>query len=314
MATRLANEVLVRCRVLAGPTACGKSELALGLAERLDAEIVSLDSMAVYRGIDIGTAKPTALQRSRVPHHLLDVVEPHEEYSLADYVATAAEVCGDIVGRGRMPLFVGGSGLYLRGILRGVFDGPQADWDFRHRLQAEAADREPNWLWERLREVDPRSAEQLHAHDARRLVRALEVYELTGRPLSEQQDQPPRSPDQRPAQVCWLSPPREWLYERINTRVESMIEAGLVEEVERLLTGDPPPGRTASQALGYKEIIDYLDRRLSLPDAIDLIQRHTRRFARKQMTWFRGLEECREVAIDGSESIEGVVELVAGSR
>jgi tRNA dimethylallyltransferase len=345
---RFDNDLLRRCWFLAGPTACGKTAVGVELAERLNAEIVSLDSMSLYRGMDIGTAKPSAVERARVPHHLVDVIEPHDEFSVADYVGAAERACREIVNRGRVPLFVGGTGLYLRAVLRGVFEGPAADWDLRRRLeQLAASDPSRSVLHERLREVDPESASRLHPQDQRRLIRALEVFELTGQPLSSQQRQTPLPRDERPPHVYWLEPPRDWLHERINRRVEAMFAAGLMAEVQRLLAAARPLSHTARQALGYKEVIDWLDQIKngsgSLPasgstpfltsgtggraasgtesitdtggtpvprtnELVVLIQTRTRQFAKRQHTWFRHLEECRAVPIDGTES---AVELAA---
>jgi tRNA dimethylallyltransferase len=212
---------------------------------------------------------------------------------------------------------VGGTGLYLRGVLRGVFTGPAADWAIRRRLEAEAGEHPPGWLHERLRAVDPAAAAALHPHDTRRLVRALEVFELTGRPLSEQQTQPPLPEADRPRHVYWLSPPRDWLYERINRRVDAMLSAGLVDEVRSLLAGPQPLGRTARQALGYREIVDFLESRATLDEATDLIRRRTRQFAKRQHTWFRNLVECRAVTTDGSETpalLAGRIASLAGTR
>ena len=297
-------DLLGRCWFLAGPTACGKTAVGLELAERLEggAEIIALDSMSLYRGMDIGTAKPSPAERARVPHHLLDVLEPHEEFSVAEYVSAAGRVCREIVSRGRTPLFVGGTGLYLRGVLRGVFSGPAADWELRRRLEAEALKHAPGWLHEQLQQVDPGAAAVLHAHDARRLIRALEVFHLTGRPLSQQQSQPPLPEADRSRHVYWLEPPRAWLYERINRRVDAMLAAGLIDEVRALLASPEPPGRTARQALGYREIMDALEGHSTLEAAVDLIRRRTRQFAKRQHTWFRNLVECRPVPISGGET------------
>ena len=335
-------ELLRRCWFLSGPTACGKSDVGLNLAMKLDAEIVALDSMSLYRGLDVGTAKPSSEARRTRPHHLIDVIGPHEEYSLADYVQAAEAASREIVSRGRTPLFVGGTGLYLRGILRGVFNGPPADWKLRRRLESEAQREGPEILHRRLQEVDPAAAELLHPHDVRRETRGLEVYYSTGLPLSQQQQQKPLTAEQRPRHVYWLSPPREWLYGRINRRVEAMFAAGLVGEVQRLLSGaerlgdeqttfesfkggdgDPPQSppsqgredvvgwslsRTARQALGYKEVIDYLKGRGSLEMTVELIQKRTRQFAKRQHTWFRNLEECRPVEITGRETPQDISE------
>jgi len=306
----ISADILTQCWFLAGPTACGKSEASLRLAEQLNAEIVSLDSMAVYRGMEIGTAKPTAAARSAVPHHLIDVVDPSEDFSLADYVAAAGRACREIVGRGRVPLFVGGTGLYLRGVLRGVFDGPPAAVEYRRRLEAEAERAGPGHLHEALRQVDPAAARALHPGDVRRIVRALEVHLLTGRPLSEQQRQRVRPAGERPRHVYWLDPPRGWLHERINRRVVEMFDEGLVDEVRGLLHAEQPLGRTARQGLGYKEVIAHLREGIDLETTIRQVQTRTRQFAKRQHTWFRHLEECRRVAICGSESAEDVARLI----
>ena len=294
-------DILQKCWFLAGPTACGKSEVGVELAGLLDGEIVSLDSMSLYRRMDIGTAKPSSELRRRVAHHLIDVIEPHDEYSVAEYVTAAELVCRAILERGSVPLFVGGTGLYLRSILRGVFHGPPANWELRRQLEQEAAQHGPAFLHELLSDVDPDAAESLHPNDTRRLIRALEVHRTTGQTLSEQQQHSPLPPDQRPQHVFWLSPPRDWLYDRINCRVQSMISLGLVDEVRRLLSDDKPLSRTAQQALGYKEIIEHLEGNMNLDQAVEQIQTRTRQFAKRQHTWFRNLVECTAVEITGHE-------------
>jgi tRNA dimethylallyltransferase len=298
----LSSEILKRCWFLAGPTAVGKSEVAVELARGIDAEIVSLDSMSLYRGMDIGTAKPSPRLREIAPHHLIDVIEPHEEFSVAQYVNAAGRAAEEIVARQRTPLFAGGTGLYLRSLLRGVFEGPPADPDLRCELEAEAARATPDELHERLKAVDPLSADRIHPNDVRRIVRALEVYQRTGQPLSAFQRQLPLPPERRPENVFWLSPPRPWLYARINRRVVQMFEEGLLDEVARLLTAPDPLSRTARQALGYQEAIDHLEGRLSLAETIERIQTRTRQFAKRQHTWFRHLEECRAIEITGYET------------
>lgn len=310
---QISSDILQHAWILAGPTAVGKTAVALELAERIGAEIVALDSMTLYRRMDIGTAKPTAEERARVPHHLLDVIEPHDEYSLAEYVSAAETACREILTRSRVPLFVGGTGLYLRGVLRGVFEGPAADWDFRRRWDSIATDQGDSALHARLAEVDPVSAARLHPNDRRRVIRALEVFELTGRPLSEQQEQPPRSPAERPARVYWFSAPREWLYERINRRVEAMFAAGLLDEVRALRAEPQGLGRTARQALGYKETLTHLEGRCSLPETVAAIQTRTRQFAKRQHTWFRNLEECVPFEISGEETAREIAERLAES-
>lgn len=301
---RLSPELLQQCWFLAGPTAGGKSAAALELAEILGAEIVGLDSMTLYRELDIGTAKPTASERARVPHHLLDILDPSLEFSVAEYLHAARCCCEDILARGRTPLFVGGTGLYLRSLLRGVFEGPPADADFRRRMEERALQRGPETLHEELARLDARAAARLHPNDLRRIIRALEVQHLTGRPLSEQQDEGPLAPANRPRHVYWLSLPRETLYRRINERVRAMFAAGWLAEVERLAQRQPPLGPTARKALGYQELLDWISRGRPEPLApvIETIQTRTRQFAKRQLTWFRNLEECRAVEISGTES------------
>jgi tRNA dimethylallyltransferase len=296
-------ELLNQSWFLAGPTACGKSAVGLELAELIDAEIVSLDSMSLYRGMDIGTDKPSPEDRLRVPHHLIDVIDPHVEFSLAEYVEAAERACNTIVSRNRIPLFVGGTGLYLRGILRGVFDGPAADWEFRRTCERQAQNNGPDYLHKQLQKVDPDSAETLHKNDSRRLIRALEVFHLTGKTLSEQHQQPPLPPEQRPQHVFWLNPSRDRLYLRINQRVQWMMEQGLLDEVRMLISANNEPiSRTAQQALGYKEAIDFLNGDFGLDELVNLIQTRTRQFAKRQHTWFRNLEECRPIDVTGNES------------
>lgn len=307
-------ELLQQCIFLAGPTAVGKTEATIQLASHLPKiEVVSLDSMCIYRGMDIGTAKPSVGLQKQIPHHLIDIREPHEDFSVVDYIEAARDVCQQITARGGVPLFSGGTGLYLRAVLRGVFEGPAADWDIRNRLQAQAddaADRDDHfWLMRQLEKIDPDAALKLHPNDHRRLIRAIEVFELTGSTLSSQQQQHPLPESQRPAHVYWLSPDRDWLHDRINQRVADMFEAGLIDEVRELLKLEPAIGKTAAQGLGYKEVIDGLsgdcDADLSSDreaEIMELIQTRTRQFAKRQHTWYRNLDECTEISIAEDEA------------
>ena len=281
--------------VLTGPTGSGKSALALELAERLGAEIVSMDSMALYRGMDVGTAKPSAADRRRVPHHLIDVLDPWESASVAWWLGRADAAVRDIEARGKRVLVVGGTPLYLKALLHGLFDGPPADAALRRRLEADAARYGPADLHRRLAEIDPVSAARLHPNDVRRTVRALEVWELTGRPLSAWQTQwsAPARPDGDRPPVLWLDLPRQELYDRINARVGRMIDEGLVEEVRALRNLARPLSREAAQALGYKEMFDHLDGRATLAEAVERVRSRSRRFAKRQLTWFRQMPACR---------------------
>jgi tRNA dimethylallyltransferase len=285
------------CWYLTGPTAGGKTSTGLELARLIGAEIISLDSMALYRSMDIGTAKPTAEERAAVPHHLVDVLEPHEEYSLAQYLEATGQATRAIKQRGREVLFVGGTPLYLKGLLRGIFEGPAADWTLRKTLEEEASRQGPGYLHRRLAEIDPASAAWLHPNDTRRLVRAIEVFEKTGRPISQWQEQFKTGRRAEEVRVFVLDWPREQLYARINRRVDQMFAAGLVDETRQLLARPEPLSKTAQQALGYREVIEYLQGQHSLAETVDLVKTHTRQFAKRQWTWFRSLSECRFVPV-----------------
>jgi len=306
----ISPELLCQCWFLAGPTACGKSATAIELAHLLNAEILSLDSMAIYREMNIGTAKPTADEQSQAPHHLIDLIEPSEEFSLAEYIDQAEIVVQEIFSRNKVPLFVGGTGLYLRSVLRGVFEGPPANWEFRNLAEQQEKET-PGYLHEQLSKCDPVSAKKLHPRDQRRIIRALEVYRQTGKPLSEQQLQPELPAEYRPQKVFWLHPNREWLYDRVNRRVDLMIEQGLIEEVTQLLQRNPPPGRTAVQGLGYKEIIAHLQEDVPLEKTLELLKMRTRQFAKRQHTWFRNMSECKEIIVEGNETAKELAHKIA---
>jgi tRNA dimethylallyltransferase len=280
--------------VLTGPTGSGKSRLGVELAERIDAEIVSMDSMALYRRMDISTAKPTAEERARVRHHLIDVLEPWESASVAWWLEHAVKCCRDIESRGRRVLFLGGTALYLKALLHGLFNGPPADLELRRRLATEAGRDGVQVLHARLARVDPISASRLHVNDARRVIRALEVWELTGRPISAWQSQWNEKAETAGSvpRALWLDLPRPELYARIDARVSLMLTAGLVEEVRELRRLPQPLSREASQALGYKELFAYLDGRGSLSAAVERIRTRSRNYAKRQVTWFRNLPEC----------------------
>lgn len=280
------------------------------LAEAIGAEIVSLDSMAVYRGMTIGTAKPSLADRQAVRHHLIDIADACQDFSVTEFVRLAHDSATEIVSRGLTPLFVGGTGLYLRSILRGMFEGPEADWKLRAHWEQLAVQHGPDWLLAQLAERDSATAQRLHANDMRRIIRAIEVFELTGKPLSDDQSHRPRPAEEQPACVVWLHPPRPWLHARINTRIEMMMEEGWLKETRQLLESDPPPGRTARQALGYLELIRHLNGEISLADAIVLSKISTRQFAKRQHTWFRNLQECTPLQIAGHESPEELASLI----
>jgi len=296
------------CWYLTGPTASGKTAIGLHMARLLNAEILSLDSMAVYRGMDIGTDKPTAEQRASVPHHLIDIRDPVEDFSVAEYVDAAHALIKQIHAAGRAVLFVGGTPMYLTAMLRGIYRGPPADWAFRTQVQQEIERIGIAALHERLTVVDPLAASRLHPNDVRRIIRALEVYKITGRPISHQQMQFEEGNPAARCRVFVLRWPRPALYARIDTRVQRMFATGLVEEVQRLLERHGTLGRTAAQAVGYRETIDFLAGRTSQADAIKRVQTRTHRFARRQATWFRSLSECRWVDYGAQGDVAGVAQ------
>ena len=294
---------------MAGPTASGKSDVALQLVERLrdrgeSPEIVAMDSMTLYRGMDIGTAKPTRAEQELVPHHLFDLLNVDQTYCVADYVAAASQSAAAILGRGGTPIFVGGTGLYLRSLLRGVFDGPPGDPEIRKRLTAEWNARGAEAMHSRLAAVDPATAGRLAVNDGRRIMRALEVLEVSGRPISEFQSE--EAPDEVARRVFWLEPDRSELHRRINGRVDRMIAAGWLDEARSLLNGSHRVGPTARQALGYQELFGVIEEGDDLATVIERIKARTRQFAKRQHTWFRNLEECRAIGVDPSDSVESV--------
>ena len=305
-----------RALILTGPTACGKSALALELANRIGGEIVALDSMTVYRGMDIGTAKPTAADRARVPHHLIDVLDPWESLTVAWWLAQAEAACADITARGKRPIFVGGTPFYLKSLLYGIFDGPPADATIRQSLEAEAGRDGNAAIHARLAVVDPKTAARLHPNDVRRVVRALEVHTLTGKPISDWQqtwDTPAFAQSSEsvppPAKVpgAVLELPRDRLYDRINQRVDAMLVGGWLDEVRALRNHPQPLSREARQALGYRELLEYLENGGDLAATAELIRTHTRQFAKRQLTWFRHLPALVPVPADAPDGAERIL-------
>ena len=286
---------------ITGPTASGKTALSLGVAKRLSAEIISCDSMQIYKEMDIGTAKATVAERALVPHHMIDFLSPTESYSVEEYRAGAIACAREITGRGKLPLFVGGTGLYIDSVGRcNAQDAPESDPEYRERILAELKSEEDvTVLWERLREVDPESAEKIHKNNVRRVIRALEIYDKTGKPKSQLDRESligEREVFVGMITIDFLD--RELLYRRIDKRVDIMIEEGLLSEVESLYRRGLISSGTASAAIGYKEIIEYLDDRCSLEEAVELLKLNSRRYAKRQLTWFRHEREARIIYAD----------------
>ena len=293
---------------IVGPTAVGKTEIAIQLAQHLDAEIVSLDSRQIYRGMDIGTAKPIPEQQRAVPHHLIDCVDVDQTFSVAEYQRLADTAIAEIRERGKRTMAVGGAGLYFRGIIDGLFDGPGADPEIRAKLQREADEHGNVALHERLRRCDPETANRVHPNNLVRVIRALEIYELTGKPISSLQQQWKMNEPRYPFRAFGLNMPRETLYQRIEERVNRMVEAGLIEEVKGLLDQGCPRNCVAMQSFGYKELIDYLDGKRTLDEAISLLKQNTRRFAKRQLTWFRNDPRIEWLDTSQFSSIDGIVD------
>jgi tRNA dimethylallyltransferase len=283
---------LPKVAVLVGPTAVGKTAVALNLAQALGAEIINADSMQVYRELDIGTAKPTPAEQARVPHHLLDVADPDEHYDAACYAKEARQIIAGLHHRGVPPLVVGGTGLYIKALLAGLFHQDEAAPEVRERLARELADKGLPALQARLASLDPATAKRLAAGDTYRILRALEVAEATGRPISELHADHNFGDRPYATLKLGLDLPREELYQRIDERVKVMLAQGWLEEV-RLLLKRYSAGIKPLQALGYRHLVAYLEVRLPLPEAIEQTQKETRRYAKRQLTWFRADPEVR---------------------
>ena len=297
---------------LLGPTAVGKTEIAIRLAQRLDAEIVSVDSRQIYRQMDIGTAKPTPEEQRAAQHHLIDCVDISDPFSVADYQSLADIAIADIQNRGKRVLLVGGAGLYFRAIVDGLFDGPGADPSLRKRLEEEAAQFGVDALHKRLQACDPESAERIHPNNLVRVIRALEVYELTGTPRSELQQQWHPEKQRYPFIAFGLTMPRALLYRRIEQRVDVMLANGLIAEVESLLATGYARDSVALQSFGYRELIAYLGGDCTYLEAISQLKQNTRRFAKRQLTWFRKDTRIewldRESTLDIVASVLGKIE------
>jgi len=272
--------------VICGPTATGKTSAAIELAEIVSGEIIGADSMQVYRYMDIGTAKPTADEQACVPHHMIDIVDPDELFDAQKYAKMAHEIIMKLFARGQTPLVVGGTGLYIKALVHGLFEAYPAGHDLRRRLKKQAEAHGTDFLHKRLKRCDPDAATRLHPHDTYRIIRALEIYELTGKTISDHhgthrfQDGPFR------VLKIGLNLDREILYNRIDSRVDAMIEAGLIEEVKGLLGKGYLPGLKSMQSIGYRHMVDFIENRMSCDEALRTLRRDTRRYAKRQLTWF----------------------------
>ncbi len=286
---------------ITGPTASGKTALSLGLAEMLGAEIISCDSMQIYKGMDIGTAKATSAERARVPHHLIDFLSPTESYSAEVYRSDAITVAKDITSRGKIPLFVGGTGLYIDSVKRGAtLESPESDPEYRDKiLSSLKTEGDIDMLWERLREVDPKSAEKIHKNNIKRVIRALEIYDKTGKPKSQLDKESLTAIGEVFVGMITIDfLDRENLYKRVDLRVDMMIEEGLLSEVRSLYQAGLLSCGTASQAIGYKELVEYIEGRCTLDEAVESLKLASRRYAKRQLTWFRHEKGARVIYAD----------------
>jgi len=293
--------------IIAGPTGAGKTRVAIEVAERIGGEIIGADSRQIYRYMDIGTAKPTPEERACVSHHLIDIRNPDEDYSAAEYAKDASATIHAIHTRGKIPLLVGGTGLYIQAVLYGIFEGPGRDEAFRARMRALAKERGSACLHQELLRVDPAAAQQLHPNDLMRVIRALEVHHSTGKPISEHQLSATEPLARYHSCFLVLTAERKALYARINARTDQMLDRGLVEEVQGLLKQGYHEDLNSMNSVGYKEIVGFLSGVHDLPSAIDRIKRNTRRYAKRQLTWFRKYQDSFWICLEKSETLEDTV-------
>lgn len=296
----------ITLQILTGPTACDKTEIGFSVARKIRGEIISADSMLFYRGMDIGTAKPPPAMRGLVPHYFIDIIDPWESYSVGKYVDDVETLINGAGSKKRKFLIVGGSPLYIKGLVDGIFNGPEADWNIRRELEELAKEKGNQHVHGILQRIDPVKAGELHPNDLRRIIRAIEVYRITGEPVSVLQERYKLARKNYRFKIMCIAREREDIYRRINERVETMFDKGLVDEVRSLLDNPGGLSKQARQALGYKEVIQYFDDGLTLDDAKDRVKLNTRRFAKRQMTWFRGFPDVQWLEAEehaGPESI-----------
>ena len=297
--------------VIGGPTAVGKTELSLLLAEKIGGEIISADSMAVYRHMDIGTAKPSPAQRRAIRHHLIDVVEPNQTFSIKQFVDLADEAVREIWGKGKVPIVVGGTYMYIHPFLYGLAETPPADWELRKKLYERAQKEGKDKLWEELLKIDPAYAEKIHKNDLRRIVRALEVYHLTGKPYSSFHTNWDNAKPRYPYLGVFLVRPWEELYRRIRNRVWDMVRDGLLGEISTLLQRGFKEAITSPQAIDYKEFITYFEGQKTLLECIYDTIKHTKEQAKRQLRWFKRYDDWLRLdlsKLDNPEAVERIIE------
>lgn len=295
--------------VVCGPTASGKTKLAVDLAVKFDGEVISADSMQIYKGLDIASAKPTKDELCGVPHHIMDFLPPTESFSVADYVEMAREKIAEVAARGKLPIIAGGTGLYINSLIDNIeFDDTGSDMAYRDELRKIAEEKGNGELMRMLNEVDPESALKLHENNQSRVIRALEVYHISGRKMSVIQEESKKNPS--PYEPCMIAlnyTDRKNLYDRINKRVDIMLEAGLLEEAREFFTHSDYD--TAAQAIGYKELKPYFDGNTSLEECVEKLKQSTRKYAKRQLTWFRKDERIHWIDADKSTSWEEILKI-----
>lgn len=299
-----------RLNVLCGPTAIGKSAVGLYLAETMGAEILSVDSMKIYRGLDIGTGKASLKERARVRHHLIDIRDPWESFSVSEFVAHAEAIMADCAQRGVPLIAEGGTALYLKALSEGLFEGPSKDDALRATLEAEAGERGIPVLYERLKTVDPVAAQRILPGDLRRIVRALEVFTLSGTPISELQQQWGTSRPDLDVRLACLTRVREQVYAQIDARIDGMIAAGWLDECRQMMTLEKPLSTVASKAIGYRTLFAHLRGEMELPDAIQRVKFDTHHFARHQLKWYRKLPKLTFIDVGADEAVPIVAQRV----
>lgn len=307
----LAPSAKPKLLVLLGPTAVGKTKLSLEIAQRYNCEIISGDSMQVYRGMDIGTAKASQAEQQLVPHHLIDIHDPSYPFSAAEFQERVKALIQDIHSRGKLPFIVGGTGLYIESVCYDYqFTDVSMDEAFRQAQEEYANTHGEEALHDKLREIDPESAERLHANDRRRVIRALEIFHMSGQTMTAHLASQKK---ESPYELCiiGLTMDRALLYQRIEERIDAMVQEGLVEEVRGLLDAGCPKQAISMQALGYKEIVSYLEHELSFEEAVTLLKRDTRRFAKRQLSWFRHMKDIDWVDVTDTANFSAHFEMIS---
>lgn len=299
--------------VIAGPTASGKTAAGIEAAKRLNGEIISADSMQIYKYMDIGSAKPTREEMQGIPHHMIDIVYPDEEFSVALFRKMAGELINEITARKRLPIIVGGTGLYINSLIYPYdFTDSAGDNGYREELNELAFEKGNDFVHNMLKEIDPESYTRIHPNNLRRVIRALEVYRNTGKTISEYQMESRARNPEYDASYVGLTMDRAALYNRINLRVDRMIEQGLIEEVKKIKAMGYSKNMVSMQGIGYKEIFDYLDNRCTIEETVDIIKQSSRRYAKRQLTWFRRDDNIHWIEIDKYDSMDKAVEIITG--